>query len=330
MSVTIKDVAEIAGVSTATVSRVINGSTNVTEKVKKKVLAVIEELDYTPNPAGRILKQGVNKSIMVILPYKLSGFYGRIVDAMTQEAIASDYTLLISSCNDDKKYEQTVVDRLLRDVIKGFIFLGTFFDGHELSEINRQIPTVLCCEQVDKSDLRTIVCDYKQGAELVVDKMVEAGHRRIGYIAMRHRPASSKLKQSGFREALAKHGIDHYEEYYFYGSHTLKTGYSAMRFFNCLDEPPTAIFAETDQLAMGALNYAMECGMDVGNDIVISGFDDLDICKMGIKKLTSVSQPLEDIGRTAVRSLIDIIENHAENQGTITLPVALSLRDTLK
>jgi len=329
MSVTIKDVASLAGTSTATVSRVINNSPNVTDKIKKKVRAAIDELGYTPNPAGRILKSGVNKSIMVILPYKLSGFYGRIVAAMNLEAIENDYTLLISTCNDDRKYEQTVVSRLLKDMVKGFVFLGTFFDGHELDEINRQIPTVLCCEQVDKSDLLTVVSDYEQGARMAVERMIAAGHTRIGYIAMRHRPASSHLKHRGFRETMKEHGLDCSEEYCFYGAHTYQTGASAMRYFNCLDEPPTAIFAETDTLAMGALNYAVESGVNVGKDLVISGFDDLDICTIGSKKLTSVRQPLEEIGRTAVRSLIGIIEEHKENSGVVTLPVTLSLRDTL-
>lgn len=326
---TIKDVANLAGTSTATVSRVINNSSNVTEKVRKRVRAAIDELGYIPNPAGRILKNGVNKSIMVILPYKLSEFYGKIVGAMTQEAIKRNYSLLISACNDNREYENIIVQRLLKDMVHGFIFLGTFLDSHELSEVNRQIPTVLCCEQVDKSELLTVVCDYKQGASVVVEKMLETGHKRIGYVAMRHRPHSSKLKHQGFREALAAHGIEHTDEYCFYGSHSLQTGYSAMKYFNCLDEPPTAIFAETDKLAMGALNYATENGLEVGSKIAISGFDDLDICTLGLKKLTSVSQPLEDIGRTAVNSLIDIIENKKENKGVITLPVTLSSRDTL-
>ncbi len=330
MSATIKDVAKLAGTSTATVSRVINESSNVSEKIKKRVRAAIDTLGYSPNPAGRILKNGVNKSIMVILPYKLSSFYGRLVDAMTQEAIANDYTLLISACNDDRDYEHTVVRRLLKDMVKGFIFLGTFFDSHELDDINRQIPSVICCEPVDKSELLTITCDYRQGARMAVEKMIENGHKSIGYISMRHRPASSRLKQAEFRSTLAEHGLTCSDEYFFYGSHTAQTGFSAMRFFNCLDEPPTAIFAETDTLAMGALNYAYSAGMDIGNEIVISGFDDLNICELGIKKLTSVHQPLDEIGRTAVRSLIDIIENKKENSGTVCLPVSLTLRDTLK
>ncbi len=329
MNPTIKDVASLAGTSTATVSRVINNSPNVTDKIKKKVRAAIDELGYVPNPAGRILKNGMHKSIMVILPYKLSGFYGKVVDAMTQEAIKNNYSLLISACNDNREYEQVIINRLLKDMVNGFIFLGTFFDSHELSEINRQIPSVLCCEQVEKSELLTVVCDYKQGAKLAVEKMLEAGHRSFGYVAMRHRPASSRLKYKGFCEALAEHGIKHSEECCFYGSHSLQTGYSAMKYFNCLDEQPTAIFAETDQLAMGALNYAIEAGMDIGKDIVISGYDDLDICKLGLKKLSSVRQPLEEIGRTAASALIDIIENRRENSGVITLPVELSLRDTL-
>lgn len=330
MSVTIKDVAKLAGTSTATVSRVINGLPNVSDKVRRKVAAAIEELGYTPNPAGRILKNGANKSIMVILPYKLSGFYGRIVDAMTREAANNGYTLLISACNDDREYEKSIVNRMLKDVVMGFIFLGTFFDGYELNEINSQIPTVLCCEQVEKSNMLTVVCDYEQGAKLVVDRMVKAGHRRIGYISMRHRPTSSRLKQQGFRKALAEHGIDCPEDYFFYGSHSVQTGYSAMRYFSCFDEPPTALFAETDQLAMGALNYAIETGIDVGNDMVISGFDDLDICQVGIRKLSSVRQPLEEIGSLTVRSLIEIIEKKKENCGTTVLPVTLELRDTLK
>ena len=330
MSATIKDVANLAGTSTATVSRVINDSPKVTEKVRKKVRAAIEELGYVPNPAGRILKSGVNKSILVILPYKLSSFYGRIVDAMTQEAIANDYTLLISTCNDDREYEQTVVDRMLKDMVRGFVFLGTFFDGHELNEINRQIPSVICCEQLAKSDLLTVVCDYRQGASMAVERMIAAGHKRIGYIAMRHRPTSSGLKLEGFRQTLAEHGIEHSEEYIFYGSHSQQTGYSAMRYFNCLDEPPTAIFAETDLLALGALNFAEEIGLLPGENFSVCGFDDLDICQVGLRKLSSVRQPLDEIGRLAVRSLIDIIENHKENRGVITLPVTLSLRDTLK
>ncbi len=329
MNPTIKDVAKLAGTSTATVSRVINNSSNVTEKIRKRVNAAIEELGYTPNPAGRILKSGVNNSIMVILPYKLSSFYGSVVDAMTQEAIKNDYSLLISTCNDDSEYEKTIVKRLLKDVVKGFIFMGTFFDSHELDEINAQIPTILCCEQVEKSELLTVTCDYREGVRMAVGRMIEAGHKRIGYIAMRHRPVSSILKQKGYKDMLSEHGIKHSDEYYFYGSHSLQTGRSAMKYFNCLDEPPTAIFAENDQIAAGALNYAIQKGMKVGKDIVISGFDDLEICNISMKKLTSVRQPLEEIGRTAVKALIDIIEKKRENSGMITLPVTLSLRETL-
>lgn len=329
MSATIKDVASLAGTSTATVSRVINDSPKVSEKIKKKVKAAIEELGYTPNPAGRILKNGANKSIMVILPYKLSDFYGRVVDSMTQEAIANNYSLLISACNDDREYEQIIVNRLLRDTVSGFVFLSTYFDGHELENINSRIPTVLCCEQVPKADIFTVLCDYAGGTGLAVQRMIDSGHRRIGYIAMRHRPASSASKYKGFCGTLARNGISFSEEYCFYGSHSMQTGYSAMKYFNCLDEPPTAIFAETDILAMGAVNFALENGIELGRDLAVSGFDDLDICGIGAKKLTSVHQPLDEIGRTAVRTLIDIIENHRENKGTVTLPATLALRDTL-
>ena len=329
MSATIKDVANLAGTSTATVSRVINDSPKVSEKIRKKVRAAIEELGYTPNPAGRILKNGANKSIMVILPYKLSDFYGRLVDAMTQEAIASNYSLLVSACNDDREYEQIIVNRLLRDTVSGFIFLSTFFDGHELANINSRIPTVLCCEQLPKADVFTVLCDYSGGAGLAAQRMIDCGHRRIGYIAMRHRPESSRSKFSGFSDALARSGIAFSEEYCFYGSHTMQTGYSAMKYFNCLDEPPTAVFAETDTLAMGAVNYALENGIEPGKDLAVCGFDDLDICGIGARKLTSVHQPLDEIGRTAVRTLIDIIENHRENKGTVVLPATLALRDTL-
>ncbi len=330
MSVTIKDVANLAGTSTATVSRVINGSTNVTEKVSRRVKAAIEELDYTPNPAGRMLRNGVNKSIMVILPYKLSDFYGRVVDEMTREAIANDYTLLIIACNGEREYERMVVNRLMKDVVKGFVFMGTFFDGHDLKEINRQVPSVLCCEQVEKSGLLTVSSDYAQGARIAAEKMIAAGHRRIGYIAMRHRTASSKIKFEGFCDAMKENGIELTEEYCFFGSHTQQTGYSAMRYFNCLDNPPTAVLAESDLMALGALNFAMENGIEVGPDkLSICGFDDMPICTLGTKKLSSVSQPLEEIGRTAIRELIDIIEDHKENTGVVTLPVTFSSRDTL-
>jgi len=326
MSVTIKDVAVLAGTSTATVSRVINESPNVTEKIRKKVKAAIEELGYAPNPVGRMLKNGINNTLMVILPYKLSSFYGRIVDAMTQEAIKNDYTILISACNDDKEYERTVVERMLKGAVKGFIFLGTFFNNFELKEINYKIPTVLCCEQVDKSDLFTVVCDYQQGGRIAVEKMIMDGHKRIGYIAMRHRPVSSKLKYKGYCEILEKYNVPILEEYCFYGSHSMQTGYSAMRYFKCLDEPPTAVFAETDLMAMGALDFMLDVD---DKHTAICGFDDLDICVLGRRKISSVKQPLEDIGRIAVSSLIDIIEKRKENNGIITIPVTLSLRDTL-
>jgi len=329
MTPTIKDVANLAGTSIATVSRVINGVDCVSEDTKKRVEKAINDLGYRPNPVGRMLKSGGINSISVILPYRLSSFYGRLVNGMTQEAIAHDYTLLVCACNDDRDYEKTIVDRLLKDVVKGFVFLGSFMDSHELSEIDKKLPTVLCCEQVRKSDLLTVVADYEAGAKMAVEKLISAGHKRIGYISMRHKPYSSELKQKGFQDALREAGIEDRDEYYFYGAHTVQTGGSAMKYFACLDEPPTAIFAENDRLAAGAVACAEGMGMKVGKDIAIIGFDDLDICTMTNPKLSSVHQPLEEMGKIVVRMLIEIINQERENSGTIKVPVSLSLRETV-
>lgn len=329
MGITIKDVASLSETSIATVSRVINNSPNVSAEIRRKVEDAIKQLNYIPNPAGRLLKSGGNKSILVVLPYRFSTFFGQIISAMTEQAIESGYTLMTCACNNDQNYERIMVDQLLKDTVNGFIFLGTFFDSYELNEINKRVPTVLCCEQVEKSELLAVVPDYKEGAKKAVREMINAGHKKIAYIAMRHRPTSSFLKHQGFSEALAENGIIDNEEYYFYGSHSLQTGYSAMKYFNCLDEKPTAVFAENDRIALGALNYAMQAGLDIGKEFVISGFDDLDICEMSTKKLTSVHQPLEDMGKKAVKALIEIIESGRENKGTITVPVELVRRDTL-
>lgn len=320
----------MAGTSIATVSRVINGADCVSERTKKRVRDAVETLGYVPNPVGRMLKTGGNKSIALIMPRRLSSFYADLVESMTREAMEHDYTLLMCAGNDDEKYEREIIDRLLTNVVSGFIFTGSSFDSHELSELNKKMPSVLCCEPVDRSELFTVAADYEGGVKNVVRELAAAGHKRIGYISMRHKPVSSRLKQKGFHEALAEAGLEDNDEYCFYGPHSAKTGHSAMRYFRCLDEPPTAVFAETDNLAVGALNYAGENGIKVGEELSIVGFDDIEICNMVTPKLTSVHQQLDEIGRIAVKTLIDIIENGKENVGTLTVPTELIKRESFR
>jgi LacI family transcriptional regulator/LacI family repressor for deo operon, udp, cdd, tsx, nupC, and nupG len=207
MSVTIKDVAREAGVSVATVSRVLNGSANVSEASAKLVNETINRLGYSPNFLGRNLRKRETNVILVIMPSSEHSLYGTIISGMQEYAGTLGYDIISAAYNNVADNEERQLNMLFNRTVDGVILLGTSYDAETLNRLSKTYDIALCCEGVDGADLLTVVVDDEQAAYDAVRELIRLGHRRIGFLGANDRAVSSNFRRKGYIRALKESGI---------------------------------------------------------------------------------------------------------------------------
>lgn len=311
---TIDDVAQRAGVSVATVSRVINGSSRVSHETAAKVRQAIAELDYRPNLLGRNLRRTKSERVLVLLPNIANPFYAEIVKGI--EDIASKYGYSIMLCNTDSDLEREMkyVGMLKSYLADGAILMASEMTNENLAELSREIPIVQCCEYKAGLPITHVSIDNEMAAYKAVNHLIGLGHRRISFIGARNQFLSSVLRKEGYIRALKEAGIDFDPAYCGYGDYSYKSGFRIMKQLLNLDPRPTAAFCISDLMAIGAIRSAMEENIRVPEDLAVCGFDNIYFARVFKPTLTTVSQPMYDLGCTAMEALISIIEG--KNTGT--------------
>lgn len=304
MSATIKDVARLAGVSVATVSRVLNNSANVSVTAAEQVHAAIKELGYSPNSLGRNLRKCETNIILAIIPSTEHTFYSEVLKGISAAAAMHGYDVLISTSNSDMETELRLLGMLFNRTVDAALLLGTRLDRETLMELDERYNIALACERIEGADLLTITVDDEEAAYSAISALAARGHRRIAMISTDGEAQSSIDREKGYRRALADSGLEFDERYIYRNSYDYHNGGTALREFMSLPEPPTAVFAVSDLLAVGAIQAAMRMGLTVGKDISIMGFDNNSICEMYIPSVSTVMQPCYEIGYEATERLI--------------------------
>lgn len=309
--ITIADVAKEAGVSVATVSRVLNKNGPVSPAALEKVNLAITKLNYQPNVWGRRLRRKESRMLLIFVPTISNPFYASIVSGIQDEARSCRYGTMLCITNGDKVREREYMELLFDGQADGAVTLCVDKDDREIREIADKVPIVQCCEYCEGAEISHVTVDNFAAAEQVAHYLYSLGHRKIGFIGSINRFVSSEDRRLGYEAAIQAEGLPVKKEYMAYADrdYSFQSGIAAARELLSLADRPTAVFCISDVLAMGAIRAAEGLGIRVPNDLSVVGFDDVEYATMMNPMLTTVSQPLYRLGRTSAQMLIDQIES---------------------
>lgn len=328
--VTIKDVAKQAGVSVATVSRVLNKDKVVKKDTVEKVISAIEKTGYTPNLLGRQLRKSRTDKILALIPSISNQFYSKIISAMEKVARNRGYTLMISMSHGDLKIERIHMEMAASRSIDGIIFFSSEINREEMDKFSASFPVVQCCEYIEGSKTDIVSIDNKKAAYDAVCYLVEKGYKKIAFFGVKEKYYSAYLRELGYSKALSEMGIELTEEYIFHEGYSYPDGAAMAKKIIATDsgKRPDAIFCISDSIAMGAIKTFDSAGMNIPGDIAIMGFDNTSVSKIFCPAISTVSQPQKDIGETAMKLIIQRMENRAGEHKKIILPHELVIRET--
>lgn len=331
-AITIKDVAEKAGVSIATVSRVINETDNVSDQVKLRVKEVIAEMNFKPNPVARSLVMKKSRIIGVIVPDISNFFMGEIISGI-EEAIRS-YSYDIIICNTYGKWENEIryLDLFVGKQVEGIIYMSWKLENEVVEHIDKlEIPVVMINRNTSRWNIPSVSIDNYKAAFEMTNYLLKKGHRKIALIRNGiDRDAFGLEQYKGYKQALSEYNIDVQEKYVKYGNFSIDNSYNIVKKFIEDDDLPTAIFSTSDVMAIGAINALRDSGLRVPEDVSVVGFNDVRLATMYRPKLTVIHQPLFSIGTVAVKIVMDKVNGKETSDNIVIVPYSLIERETVK
>lgn len=332
MTITIYDVAREAGVSMATVSRVVNGNPNVKPSTRKKVLEAIEKLDYRPNAVARGLASKKTTTVGVIIPDISSIFFAELARGIEDIATMYNYNIILSNSDQKMDKEFQLLDSMLGKQVDGIVFMSSNITDKHTEEFKKlSVPIVLAASIEESKGLPTVKIDYIKATYDAVTHLIQNGNKRIGFISGPMNEIinlGNKLK--GYQKALEEANIPFDERLVYVGDYSHDSGVDAVEHFLKLDEPPTAIFAVKDEVALGAIHGLQDHGIAIPDDIEVIGFDNTRLATMVRPTLTSVVQPIYDIGAVSMRLLTKLMNKEEVDQRYVVLPHRIEYRQSTK
>lgn len=327
---TISDVAKLSGLSKATVSRVINNYPHVSEEKKQLVKKAMEELGYHPNPSARRLRGHLTSTIGVIIPRIINPFFSYLVNSIEQAAYDNNYQVLIFQSNENKEKELYFLDLLKTKQVDGIIMASIENKWEIIKEYMQFGPIVLCNEYVNNNDVPMVRLEQRKGAYLATKHLIDRGHRKIGYCTggLFDEEGKDKDRNQGYQKALIESGIPINPNWIFVNKHSIEDGKQVLNQILMMDDRPTAVFTGSDEIAGGVIVEAKEKGLNIPDDIAIIGFDDQPQAEMLEPKLTTVRQPVNQMGAETVRLLIELMSDQTREIKSIELPAQLIIRET--
>jgi DNA-binding LacI/PurR family transcriptional regulator len=318
---TIKDIAKKAGVSITTVSRALNGYDDVSEKTRRRIREIAEELNYSPNAVARSLVSRKTRTIgLIISDINRAGakdaFAFEVLCGINDRAGELNYDLLLFSTSPKKQVEKSYKDLCRERKVEGAILSGLRLDDPYLREVIEQdaFPCVLIDIPVTGETVGHVTSDNRNGALLAVRYLLDNGHRRIAMINGHDQAHVSRERLEGYREALEKQGLSFDPELVFNGRFSEEGGAEAAYEILLRHSDVTAIFCASDLMALGAIRALERMGRKVPEDISIVGFDDINIASYCHPKLTTIRQDKYELGYQAAQLLIDMLENRTKNR----------------
>lgn len=330
-SVTIMDVAREVGVSYSTVSRVINNFEHVHPETRQKVLEAIARLGYVANQQARSLAGGRSQVIGLLVPEIGNTYIGTVMRGIDAELAAAEYDLMLYTTHHRRIKESQYVAALTRGVTDGLLLLVPRNSQAYIESLyQRQFPYIVIDHQGFDDYSPAVVGNNWQGAFDATEYLLNLGHRRIGHVAGDQRLSAGVDRLSGYRAALEKYQVPYDPALVIEGRFSQEESYQAANALLDLAEPPTAIFAGNDMSAFGALEAIRSRGLRVPEDVSLVGFDDIPEAAYTHPALTTVRQPLEDMGRIATRMLLEIISTGKLPSKRVVVETQLIVRQSCR
>lgn len=324
---TIREVAENAGVSYATVSHVINNTRLVSPETRERVLEAMDALNYRPNALARSLRQGKTNTLGLVLPDSANPFFAEISRSIEDEAFKKGYSVFLCNTELDTQRELFYVDILSKKQVDGIIFVAAGDQADSLDFlVSLNMPIVMVDRNVPNVEVDTVLTDNQLGGYLATRHLMELGHQRIACISGPSSITPSAERMIGYRRAHEEAGLSYDENLILRGDYHAQSGMENTHSILKMDPRPTAIFASNDLMALGALRAAAEAGCSVPDDLAVVGYDDLEIARFATPPLTTIAQPKKEIGVQAIDLLVDRISRKGRSPSRVVLPPELIVR----
>jgi LacI family repressor for deo operon, udp, cdd, tsx, nupC, and nupG len=327
---TMKDVAQLAGVSTATVSRALMNPEKVSPTTRKRVEDAVLESGYSPNSLARNLRRNESKTIVTIVPDICDPYFAEIIRGIEDAAVEHGYLVLLGDSGQQQRRENSFVNLVFTKQADGMLLLGTDlpFDVSK-SEQKNLPPMVMACEYAPELELPTVHIDNLTSAFEVVNYLGQMGHKKIAEISGPETAALCHFRHQGYLQALRRANVTMNPSYQIFGDFSFEAGAKALRQLYNLPIPPTAIFCHNDMMAIGAIQEAKRLGWRVPQDLSVVGFDDIKFAQYCDPPLTTVAQPKYEIGRQAMLMMLEVLRGNDVRAGSRLLETELVIRESV-
>lgn len=327
---TVRDVAEQAAVSIATVSRWLNDSIKLPEVTAERIRRAVVLLRYEPNLHARRLSLGRTDTLALVVPDIADPFFALLAGSVEAAAESLGFGIVLCATLNRPTREIDYIGRVYRNHVDGLLFATNHpDDGTLLAAMQGQSNVVLLDEDVNGVNAPKVFCDNRGGGQEATEHLIAAGHRRIGFVGGVEGVMSAVERCEGYASALQAANIPFDPALTDFGGYTAEHGRSAARRLLCLPEPPTAIFASSDQIAIGALEVLRDAGVSIPQDMSIVAYDDVAPFKFFSPAVTAVRQPVADMGRRGVERLVGFLTNTLTDTIEERLPVHLIQRGSV-
>ena len=321
MNVTIYDVAREANVSMATVSRVVNGNPNVKPATRKKVHDAIERLGYRPNAVARGLASKKTTTVGVIIPDISSIFFAELARGIEDIATMYNYNIILSNSDQNKDKELHLINTMLGKQVDGLVFMGGKITEDHIREFkNSSVPIALAATVDETGEIPAVNINYQQAAYDATELLVARNNQPVAFVSGPENTHVNDQKLEGYKRAMKEYGFEDTEDWIVSGDYSYDSGIEALEQILELNQRPKAVFVSSDEMALGVIHGAQDHGLSVPEDLEVFGFDNTRLATMVRPTLSTVVQPMYDIGAVAMRLLTKFMNKEEVDEQNVILP----------
>ncbi|MFQ3542474.1 catabolite control protein A [Halobacillus rhizosphaerae] len=321
MNVTIYDVAREANVSMATVSRVVNGNPNVKPATRKKVHDAIERLGYRPNAVARGLASKKTTTVGVIIPDISSIFFAELARGIEDIATMYNYNIILSNSDQNKDKELHLINTMLGKQVDGLVFMGGKITEDHIREFkNSSVPIALAATVDETGETPAVNINYQQAAYDATELLVARNNQPVAFVSGPENTHVNDQKLEGYKRAMKEYGFEDTENWIVSGDYSYDSGIEALEQILELNQRPKAVFVSSDEMALGVIHGAQDHGLNVPEDLEVFGFDNTRLATMVRPTLSTVVQPMYDIGAVAMRLLTKFMNKEEVDEQNVILP----------
>jgi len=311
--ITIKDIARFANVSHTTVSRALNNKSRIRPETKEKILSIARELNYRPNFVARSLVMKRTKTLGLVITNIANPFYTELAQGIETMAIKLGYNIILCSTHSDLSTEKLYIEMLRSKGVDGILFSSAHMEDPNIVDLAEEgFPIILVnrrtYHQMVREKVDYVGVDNIRGGFLAIEHLIRVGHKRIGVIGGSSESSVGFERLEGGKQALTTYGLEVRGDYFLEGDFLKGSGYQGGKKFLKMDEPPTAIFAANDYMALGTYQAILEEGIKVPEEMALIGFNDIEFTSMKGIELTTIGQKKYEMGALAVKTLVERIE----------------------